>query len=351
LIVTILIFAIVLSVLVLAHELGHFFTAKWFKVTVKELGIGFPPRLLRFRRKDTDYTINAIPLGGFVRLVGEENPNEPGGLAQRPRWQRALVIAAGALINLAIPVLIFGALGAIPADMPVADVYVAQVNVSSPAAEAGVQAGDRIVRVDGRDVRSPGEVFHYMTLNLGSETDVVLERDGQQKTVRMRPRWDPPAGQGATGIVIDYRNIRTETVSAPVWEAPWLGVQKTWEVLVIAKNEVTRWIIGASAPQMAGPIGIAQMTGEVAGLGIRPLLEFIALLSLNLGIMNLLPLPMLDGGRLAFLGIETLRGGKRISPRVESAVHFVGFVMLMGLIILISYFDIIRLITGGSVVP
>jgi regulator of sigma E protease len=235
--------------------------------------------------------------------------------------------------------------------MPVADVFVDQVQPNTPAAAAGIQPGDRIVRIDGRDVRSPGDVFYLMTLNLGATTDVTVERGGQRITADIRPRWDPPPDQGATGIVINYRNIRTESTSVPIWTAPWHGLQKTWEILVIAKNEITRWVIGASAPQVAGPIGIAQMTGEVAGLGIAPLLEFVALLSLNLGIMNLLPLPMLDGGRLAFLGVEALRGGKRVSPRVEGAIHFVGFVTLMGLIILISYFDILRLVTGQPVVP
>ena len=166
--------------------------------------------------------------------------------------------------------------------------------------------------------------------------------------MRLAPRFKTPEGQGATGITIETTNPRRATKSLPFWEAIPQGAVRIGEVLIIAKNEVAGWVIGSSNPQLAGPVGIAQVTGEVARAGIIPLAELTALLSINLAVLNILPLPMLDGGRVMFVVLEILRRGKRIPPRKEGLVHLAGFVLLISLVIIISYFDILRILRGES---
>ena len=181
---------------------------------------------------------------------------------------------------------------------------------------------------------------------MGASAKVEVERDGTMIETLVAPRWSPPEGQGATGIVIAKENERAAVRQDSFFPGIWNGARRTVETLVLVKNEVSEWFLGKASPALTGPIGVAQLTGEVAGLGLLPLIELAALLSLNLGIMNILPLPALDGGRLFFLGIETIRG-KPIPPKKEALVHFAGFVLLMTTMLIISYFDVMRIASGG----
>jgi regulator of sigma E protease len=369
--VTVLIFLGILSVLILIHEAGHFFTARAFGVKVLEFGMGFPPRIFSFKRGETVYSLNAIPLGGYVKLMGEEDPTHPQSLAGKGALTRFTILSAGAFMNFILPIILFAFIFMIPQDHFEGRVLIASVSEGSPAQLAGLQSGDLILEVDGHDVYNTQELAYRIKLQLGDESTWTvmrperlvtgsfglgsepglgqpLTRDTEPYLVSLVPRWKPPAGEGNAGVQI--RTIEGQVVSRsePFWEAIPNGFVRMWEMLVLFKNEVTGWIIGANTPQLAGPVGIAQVTGEVARAGWLPLVELMALLSLNLAILNILPIPALDGGRILFVAIEWVRRGKRISPEREGLVHLVGFAVLISSIVVISYFDIVRIIQGGS---
>ena len=346
---TVVSFIGVLAVLVVVHELGHFLTAKAFGVKVLEFGIGYPPRLFGIRRGETLYSLNLLPLGGFVKMEGEVAPDSPRSLASKGTGTRFVVMAAGAFMNALLPILIFSVLFMVPQRTLAGDVQVQAVAPDSPAQRAGFQVGDRILRVDGRAIENNLDLSYLIMLNLGAQTTFQVQRSDGTHTLYAVPRWKPPEGQGATGITVETLNLHEVSHRYPPWVAVPKAFQKLGDVLVLAKNEITRWITGASRVQMAGPLGIAQMTGEVARAGgIVPLLEFIALLSINLAIFNILPIPMLDGGRITFVVIEWVRRGKRIPPEREGLVHMIGFALLIALAVVITYFDLLRIVRGES---
>ncbi|MBI4299401.1 MAG: site-2 protease family protein, partial [Chloroflexi bacterium] len=341
---TIVYFILLLGILVFVHELGHFATAKAFGIQVNEFGFGFPPRLLGLRWRGTLYSLNLVPLGGFVKMVGEEDPGHPRSLAGKPIFTRFIVLVAGSFMNGLLAVAIFTVFFMTPQETLVGQVRIQQVTPDSPAARAGLKPGDTVLRVNGERVLNHAELARLIHLNLGSPMEWVITRGSSPEfatyeTVQLVPRWKPPQGEGATGIFIATINPRVVRVSYPIWKAVPLGAKEVGEVLVLGKNEVIRWIIGGSKPQVAGPIGIAQMTGEVAEAGLTPFIQFVALLSINLAIINVFPIPMLDGGRLLFLGIEWVRRGKRVPPKREAMVHLMGLALLLSLVIVISYFD------------
>ena len=369
--VTILIFLAVLAVLVLVHELGHFVAAKAFGVRVLEFGLGFPPRLLSIQRGGVVYSINALPLGGFVKLLGEEDPTEPESLASRGALTRLTVLGAGAAMNLFLALAIFALTFMIPQQVLEGAVRIVRVAPGSPAAEAGVHAGDVFVAIDGQPVVNNMEVGERIRMKLGERNRWELLRpqrlitgslggggepglipapttQGERIVVTLVPRWRPPAEEGNAGIVISTVDGAIVTRSSPVWEAVPKGVRRMGETLLLIRKEVTGWILGAVRPQIAGPIGIAQVTGEVARAGWVPLLNLAALLSLQLGILNILPIPALDGGRILFILIELVRRGKRISPERETLVHLVGFMAIIGAVVIVSYFDVVRVLQGES---
>lgn len=559
----------VLGFLIFIHELGHFLTAKWFGITVKEFGFGFPPRLIGFRFSPggTIYSLNWLPLGGFVRMVGEHGEGiEEGAYArQRPEknvillrgraddipdlygifavprdasqedirksyvdlvelietrrpekrdalmhgiqstygelsnpetrakydelikdvemepadppdyyglfgvpmdasqetideeykkfmelierkrdkldnpagmrryvdyayselsdaesraaydrriralapdevsfgnqsvLKRVIVLCAGSFMNLLFPLLLFAAMFALPHDTVSGTVVVTGVAPNSPAQQAGITSGDMILAVDGSEIDTHANLVPRIMANLGSPTELTVRRgvfvtgsDSPQPTsggaeiITLTPRVNPPnlvvvdrvsdptrevalsearryqanlqvgdtLTQGAIGVLIGTVDAQTVTRRYSVIEAVPMSIQRMWDILVITRNGITRWIGGGPDPGLSGPVGIARITGEVAESGgISPLLQLTAILSISLGIINILPIPALDGGRLMFVIIEWLRGGRPISPRREGLVHLVGFVVLISLIVVISYFDILRLINGEGVLP
>ena len=355
--ITIVAFLCVLVVLILTHELGHFITAKASRVKVEEFGLGFPPRLLSIRRGGTRYSLNAIPLGGFTKMAGEEDPKVPGSLASKGIGTRLLVLSAGSLMNLLLPLLLFSIAFMVPHDLVSEPVIVKEVALSSPAARAGIESGDTLLRINEKPIQNLGDLHRYIHLNLGKETTILLSHsDSTMEEVQVIPRWKPPEGQGAIGVEVDLESAQlNRTIVSqhyPFWRAIPLGVGECIETFILFKNGIIGMIIGAiPMGVVAGPVGIAQITGEVAKAGISPLLEFAAFFSINLGIINLFPIPALDGGRIVFVLLEWVRRGKRISPKTEGLVHFIGFAMLMAAILAITYQDIIRIITGESLIP
>jgi regulator of sigma E protease len=376
-----------LVTLVVIHEFGHFIAAKAFGIKVLEFGIGFPPRIkgLVWRKGETDYTLNWLPIGGFVRLLGEEDPSDPRSLAAAPKWKRLTVMFAGVFMNLILAVLLFSAGFIIPRDRSLSLAQVSQVAAGSPASQArvdgvmrdgsapqqGLQPGDIVKEVEGREIKNTSELIFANRLHLGQTQEWVIARAGATLTVHVYARWHPPSDQGPTGVRVgppssctdvddkgDPTNCQllypfTETVWYPPWEAFPKGVRALVDTVILSKNEIQVRIGGGGGaavnqdePAFTGPVGIANTTGDlIKSEGWRPLIEFAALLSLNLAIFNALPLPMLDGGRIFFVFVEILRGGRRIAPEKEALVHLTGFALLMASVLVVTYFDIARLVT------
>ena len=342
----------VLMVLVVAHELGHFITAKLARVRVIEFGLFFPPRLFGIRRGETLYSLNAIPLGGFTKMAGEEDPKVPGSLASKSIGTRLGVLTAGPLVNLLLPLLLFSIAFLVPHDLVTGQVLVEEIAPNSPAARAGIESGDTLLQVNGKPINNFVDLHRHIQLNLGKETTMLVKHsDSTTEQVQVTPRWKPPEGEGAMGIRISMLNPTAVRQYYPFWQTIPTGVSEYIETFVLFKNGIISMIIGTAPVAVTGPVGIAQITGEVAKAGISPLLEFAAFISINLGIINLFPLPALDGGRIVFVLLEWVRRGRRVSPKTEGMIHTIGFILLLGVILVISYQDIIRIISGESLIP
>lgn len=381
-----------LTFLVFVHELGHYYAAKRFGIMVLEFGFGFPPRLFGIRRGETIYSINAIPLGGFVRMLGEEDPSHPRSFARQPALRRAIVLCAGSFMNFVIAFVIFAVFFILPREVPAGTVTITGVAPGSPAAAAGLRAGDQVLAVDGERTRNHNQLIIMVQRNLGEETEFTVRRGaivsglGQSpdtaavEMVTLTPRLQTPtldvvetvtdpssqvserdarrydarlqAGdtmrQGAVGVMLGLSNARLVEERYPLWQAPQRSLGRMWEVLSLTWTALSQWAAGGPDPGLAGPIGIAQVTGEVARAGAMPFFQLTALISMSLGILNILPIPALDGGRLLFVIIELARRGKRISPRKEGIAHLIGFGVLLALILVISFFDVTRILSGES---
>ena len=351
-IITVVSFLCVIVVLIITHELGHFITAKASGVKVEEFGLGFPPRLFSIRRGETLYSLNAVLLGGFTKMAGEEDPKVPGSLASKGTGTRLLVLSAGSLMNLLLPLLLFSIAFMIPDNQVIGQVMIEEVDPDSPAARAGIEPGDTFLSVNEKPVNNTNDLYRYIQLNLGKEITILVKHsDSTTETVQVIPRWEPPEGQGAVGVLTTTVEPTIVKQSEPFWRAIPSGAGACIETFVLFKNGIISMIIGATPVAVTGPVGIAQLTGEVAQAGISPLLEFAAFLSINLAIINLFPLPALDGGRIVFVLLEGVRRGKRISPKAESLIHTIGFALLMAAFLAITYQDIIRIISGDSLIP
>ncbi len=351
-IITIVSFVIVLSVLVLIHELGHFWAARLLGIRVRELGIGFPPRFRGISRNGVLYSLNAIPVGGFVRLEGESDPTAQDGYAGKPVWARAIVLIAGSGMNLLLAWVIFAGLAALPYERLVdSTIVIVEVMPDSPADDAGLQAGDVIRSVNGVDVLTLDQLAARVSASPENATLRVL-RGSTPLAVRLALRANPPPGQGAMGVSIRWTDPVFEQYRPALWQAPVNGVRLMGNIVTFTATELGRAIGTSSDPGIAGPVGIAQATGEAAQAGIVQLLSIVGLLSLNLGILNLLPIPALDGGRLPFLVLETLRRGRRLPPQMENLIHAAGFVFLLSLILFVTLgIDLPRLAQGNPILP
>jgi regulator of sigma E protease len=340
---------IVLSVLIIVHELGHFIAAKSTGVWVEEFGIGFPPRLYGKKWGETIYSINWIPFGGFNKLSGEVDPAAPRALAAKSHAVRLLVMAGGMIMNLLLPFVLLTAAYMVPHDILVGRIIVQEVAPGSPAALAGIRTGDNIVAINGHMVNNTSELSRYVLIHMGARVTLsVIHSDGTTAQISVVPRWKPPPGQSSTGSVSQTVNGTIVRESLPIWRAIPTGAVECVQTLALYFNGIIGMINGTVPFVPAGPVGIVQVAGEVAHTGISPLLELTAFISIAIAITQLIPFPGLDGAHMAFIGVEWLRRGKRVSPRVEGIVHTIGFFILLALMVLITYQDIIRWITGGS---
>ena len=338
-------FLIVLTPIVLIHEAGHFIAARLSKIRVEEFGFGLPPRALKlFERNGTIFSLNWIPLGGFVRPAGEDNPDVPGGLAAASKKARLFGLSAGSLANFVTDLMFFWlalVLGA-PA------VQVDGVVPGSPAESAGLLNGDLILEVDGKLVMTNGILINRIYERAGTEVELTVLRGDDRTTVFVTPRvageYDE-ATEGPLGIGLSEGPLLSRD---PV-EAISGSVGFMWEYITLYARLPAMLLNGEITPAEARPVsivGISQIAGEAAessasGRTLYPLLTMASFISVALGLTNLLPIPALDGGRILFVLIEAVRG-RRVEPEREGMVHIVGMLVLLALMVILIVQDLIN---------
>jgi regulator of sigma E protease len=336
---------IALSALIILHELGHFLAARLLNVEVEEFGFGLPPRALTlFKAGNTEYTLNWLPLGGFVRLKGEHDPDTPGGLQSASPWTRLAIYASGPIVNLAVAILIYALIFTQTGAPDPNRVLIIDVAAESPAAQAGLASGDIITRAAGEEIDSMNELHDTIYAHLGEEIDLTYRRDGENTEISLVPRENPPEGEGSIGIVM----------SNPVEEVGLLksfgmGAQATYyhaRVLVTLPGQIIRGNLSAEVARPVGYKGMYDIYQDVREMEApapeSPLnvnvLQFFATITISLSVLNFLPVPALDGGRILFTLPEIILG-RRIPQKWQNAINTVSFIALILLLIYINILD------------
>ncbi|MFA6391376.1 MAG: RIP metalloprotease RseP [Patescibacteria group bacterium] len=354
-IITILILVVVLGLIIFVHEAGHYFAAKKLGAAVEEFGFGFPPRIFGIKKKGTIYSINWIPFGGFVKIKGEggDFKNDADSFSNLKIWKRAVILSSGVFMNFVLAFILlsvgfFIGLPSVVTDnlpkdrMSDEKIQVLSILDGSPAFEAGLEVGDNIITIDGKTFENVDDLIEYTSPKLNDTVKIEYIRGSESKTsdIVLKDLDDSGLGKMGAGLV------ETAIVSYPWYEAIYEGIKATfsvtWQIIVAFYELLKNLIVKQTVPaDISGPIGIAVMTSKVAKMGFIYLLQFTALLSVNLMILNFLPFPALDGGRVFFLLIEKIRR-KPISQKVESMIHTIGFFILIGLVLLVSIRDVSR---------
>ena len=364
----ILIFFIVLIVLVLVHEFGHFFAAKRFGIRVDEFGFGFPPKLFGKKFGETEYTLNLLPLGGFVKIFGE-NPDEDNingpdssrSMINKSRSKQAIVLFAGIFANLVLAWLLFSvgfmsglpaSLGNVPAGYELKNVNLVIVSVlpDSPASASGLVAGDKVVSVtsasDTLSPITPDSLKSFVLSHSSGELEIgyIREKSNAVTTASVTPAPSDIDGKPAIGIAMD----EIGTIKLPFFPALWEGLKLDWSVTSGTAVGLYRLVVDSisghgSLSSITGPVGLVGIVGDAWSFGFSYLLSFTALISVNLAIINLIPFPALDGGRLLFLLIEKIKGS-RLNPNFANTANMVGFALLIILMIFVTYNDIVKLL-------
>ena len=332
----------VFGLIVLVHEFGHFITAKMTGMRVDEFAIGFGPKILSFKRGETVYSIRAIPLGGFNDIAGmDPTNNEAGerGYCEKPVLSRMIVILAGSVMNFILPIfLFFSVFFFVGVTEPAPGPLIGAVVEGNPADIAGLKAGDKISAVNGTAVNSWNEFIVIMEkAQVEQPLKITYERDGQAAETELTPIAEKNSGRAIIGV-----QTALVTIYPGLFESIQLAIKRVIDVISFMISALIDIFQSPSSAELAGPLGIAQMTGQVAQKGFAALLNFAALLSLNLGIINLLPLPALDGGHFVTLALEAVRG-KPLSPKALIYTQKVGVVLLLLLMIFATKNDIVRI--------
>ena len=338
----------IISGVVLAHEIGHFLAAKLAGVKVEELGIGYPPRLLTLGRwGGTRYTLNIIPFGGFVRIPSKSK-HTLGDLAAQSKKTRLLVLLAGPGTNFLLAVLLFSLTFwvGIPMAEGFAGAKVIEVLAGTPAARAGLEVGDIILKVDDETLESIEALNTYITEHLGEEMLLLVRRGEEQITLPITPQPLALAGQGPMGVVIQAVPAGMKLHRLPGWRSLAKGLSLAFQSLVIVACIpllALRRVLPPETVRVTGPIGVVSILRQaidyVGTVGWFPLLQLTALINVSLVVGNLLPIPALDGGHLLLLILETIRG-RRLTPECERRIHLAGLALLIVIMIAVTYSDL-----------
>jgi regulator of sigma E protease len=350
-------FTVALGALVFVHELGHFLVAKRVGVRVQRFSIGFGPVIFSWRRGETEYAISAIPMGGYVKMLGEDDEDEAGVAAEperafstQPVWKRACIVGAGPLMNFifafVVYALLFGSIGVeLPSDQP----KVGGVSAGMPAEQAGLRAGDRVITIDGTPVATWTELSSLVQASKGRTLNVVVERDGAQVPLQVTPAMHGGKTMFGEETESVYRigiEASHEVSKVSPWEAIGVAAQQTWTASYVVLKGLGLMIQGrVPLSELGGPIAIARAAGQQAQEGASRFLSMLAFLSVNLGVLNLLPIPALDGGHLAFFGLEGLMR-RPLRQRHREIAQQVGVLLLITLMVFVFYNDIHRLVQG-----
>ena len=331
---------LLLSVLVMIHELGHYAAGRLLGFTILEYAVGMGPKLVGFKRNGIEYNLRALPLGGMCRFYGEDDgvADERCFNAQKA-WKRFIVILSGPVMNfvLAFVLAVILLLGWGVADET--QVVVQSVNENSPAQAAGIEIGDRFLAVDGKAVESMDDLIDLVHAADADHMEAMVLRDGREQRVVLSDLYDAEADANMMGVIITYGTKRVGLLYA-MRE----GAAYCWELAgLVFKSLGMLFTREATIQDMTGPVGIVQLLGQAAESGWYTVLNLCTLLSVNLGVFNLFPIPALDGGRLLFILIEWVRG-KPVPPEKEGLVHLIGFGLLLILVVVITFNDVLRLI-------
>ena len=437
-------FILILLPLVILHEFGHYFSAKFFKIKVLEFGFGFPPKifsywsskkLIYFEKstgnlesllntkifistehkkgkefineiyydkkssivsknesyevkvnqvydnsievKEMQWSFNLLPLGGFVRPFGEDDSSHPDSFYVKNAFQRFVVLVSGVLINLLLPFVIFFLTSLLISEEIKSDLIIVDVNNESPAFNSGLKAGDKIESINDDKIYNMNDLQRVLTSNLGKSIKITVDRgvpnpfaksweqnfEYNQNILNFNaiPRWNPPQGEGALGISISAEKSEIIQVKNGIFKSIKNSYESVAQLVALSVNSIKAIFNDSTNPQFSGPVavgpvGISQITGSVASSGltlnskIKVYAELISILSLSLGIINLLPIPALDGGRILFVLIEILRGGRKVPPDKERIVHSLGFMLMIFLLILVTFQDISRIFNSPNIV-
>jgi regulator of sigma E protease len=339
-----LLFIVVLSVLILGHEFGHFLASKLSGVRVEEFGVGFPPRLLTlFERGGTKYTLNLIPFGGFVRPAGEDDPDVEGGLANSSKKVRTFVLLAGPIINILFGFLAFFLAFKLAAP-DLKQVLITGLVDGAPAQQAGIQIGDVVRRVEGQSIDGFDSMVEVVQANIGTTVLIEVERDDVLLGYDLIPRTEFPSDQGPIGVSLGHPAMETSWVEAAEYGTESVVLQI--QALISLPGRLLRGTIQPEAARVSGLKGIHDLlawANEIDRNAQRPFLtmNMIGVISIGLAIANLLPFPALDGGRLMFILIEVVFR-RRLSPRYEGLVHAIGFAVLLALMVYFNLQDFIN---------
>lgn len=335
-IITILVAILAFGVIVFIHELGHFLFAKKAGVRIHEFAIGMGPKIYSFKKGETMYSIRLLPLGGYVAMEGEDSDSkDPRAFGNKSILQRASILFAGPFFNIILTVIIL-----IPVFMYIGSPSTTLRDVidNSVAQKAGIQTGDTITEINGKHIDSWKELSKGIQESDGKELTLTIDRDGKEKDVKVTPELKD--GNYLIGIypknekdiLGSFENAIKTTINMIVGMVTFIG------------QLITGNLPGGIGGSVAGPIGVISIVADATKTGIINVLYLAAVISLNLGVLNLLPIPALDGGRLFFLFIEFLRGGKKIDPEKEGMVNLIGFAALMLFMLFVTYKDIVRLV-------
>lgn len=344
---TLLVFLLILGLLVFVHELGHFLAAKISGVKVEEFAFGFPPRVICHRRGETKYCINLIPFGGYVKMLGEEGDSDsPRSFSKKRARNKLFIIVAGVVMNFILAGFLFSAgymIGMSPirinsdvtGGVQESKVIIAQVNEDSPAQQSGLEVGDVIKGFES------GDAFSEFTKdNLGKSVDVTILRNGEEitKEVKVSEKKDAPIGVG----VVDVPTVKLGFLRALKYGFLEM-ILVTAYIFSMLKEVFIGLFRGQIAGNIAGPVGIFNLTGEAVKMGVVYIIQWTALLSINLGLINILPLPALDGGRAVFILLEGIFRRKIVKAEIENILHFIGFVLLIIAIIALTFSEVAAL--------
>ncbi len=343
----VLVAILILGLIVTAHEFGHYIVGRLTGMAILEFSVGFGPKIFGFRRGEIDYSLRAIPLGGYCAFLGEDEENpDPRAMRNMPVWKRFLTILAGPAMNfvlafLAAVILIWGWGGSEGAPV------VGAVVEESPAAEAGLLEGDVVAAIDGEALTCDDEgaarlVELIRAADASRALALTVDRGGETLEIDLVPAYNEEAGAYQIGILLGYIPVRYGFFQSVRLAGPYIG-QITRMMLNALRALVTT---GEGLKDTMGPVGIISFVSQEVRQGFDMALYLVIIISLNLGIMNLIPFPGLDGGRLLFLVVEAIRR-RPVDPKKEGWVHAVGVIALLGLIVVITYRDIVRLFTGG----